>query len=38
MLKKYPEKYRDLVVRVSGYNALFYDLGKPVQNDIIDRT
>ncbi|MHA1651550.1 MAG: glycine radical domain-containing protein, partial [Candidatus Helarchaeota archaeon] len=33
----HPENYRDLIVRVSGYNAYFIDLGKPVQDDIIDR-
>ncbi|MFX1451597.1 MAG: pyruvate formate lyase family protein [Promethearchaeota archaeon] len=33
----HPENHRDLVVRVSGYNAYFIDLGKPVQDDIIDR-
>jgi formate C-acetyltransferase len=32
-----PEKYWDLVVRVSGYCAYFNDLGKKVQDDIIDR-
>lgn len=35
--QKHPEKYRDLVVRVSGYNAYFTDLGKPIQDDIIAR-
>ncbi len=33
----HPEKYRDLVVRVSGYCAYFTDLGKPIQDDIIAR-
>jgi len=33
-----PDAYKDLVVRVSGYNAYFVDLGKPVQDDIIART
>ena len=32
-----PDAYKDLVVRVSGYSAYFVDLGKPVQDDIIDR-
>ncbi|MCP4763824.1 MAG: glycyl radical protein, partial [archaeon] len=36
--QKHPDDYRDLVVRVSGYNAYFTDLGKPVQEDIIKRT
>ncbi|MHA1148259.1 MAG: pyruvate formate lyase family protein [Promethearchaeota archaeon] len=33
-----PDNYWDLVVRVSGYCAYFNDLGKPVQDDIIQRT
>ena len=36
--QKHPEKYRDLVVRISGYSAYFNDLGKPLQDDIINRT
>lgn len=35
--QEHPEKYRDLVVRVSGYCAYFTDLGKPIQDDIISR-
>lgn len=35
--QKHPEKYRDLVIRVSGYCAYFTDLGKPIQDDIIAR-
>ncbi len=34
----HPERYPDLVVRVSGYVAYFTDLGKPVQDTIIART
>jgi formate C-acetyltransferase len=34
----HPEQYRDLAVRVSGYSALFTDLGKPLQDEIISRT
>ncbi|MBU4385952.1 MAG: glycyl radical protein, partial [Actinobacteria bacterium] len=34
----HPEKYPDLVVRVSGYCAYFTDLGTSIQNDIIART
>jgi formate C-acetyltransferase len=34
----HPEKYRNLVVRVSGYAALFTDLGRPLQDEIIGRT
>jgi formate C-acetyltransferase len=33
-----PEKYRDLVVRVSGYSALFTGLSETAQNEIISRT
>jgi formate C-acetyltransferase len=36
--QKHPEEYRDLVVRVAGYSALFTDLDKLVQNEIIART
>ncbi len=34
----HPEKYRDLVVRVAGYSALFVTLDKATQDDIICRT
>jgi pyruvate-formate lyase len=33
----YPEKYRDLVVRVSGYSALFTGLSEIAQDEIINR-
>ncbi len=33
-----PEQYRDLVVRVAGYSALFVTLDKATQDDIIKRT
>jgi len=33
-----PEKYKDLVVRVAGYSALFVTLDKATQDDIIQRT
>jgi len=36
--KKYPEKYRDLVVRVAGYSAFFTTLSPDTQDDIIART
>jgi pyruvate-formate lyase len=36
--QKHPEKYRNINVRVSGYNAQFVDLPEPVQNEIINRT
>ena len=35
--QKFPEKYRDLVVRVAGYSAYFVDLNKGVQDDIVRR-
>lgn len=35
--QKHPENFQDLIVKVGGYNATFIDLGKPIQNDIIDR-
>jgi len=34
----HPERYRDLVVRVSGYSAFFTDLGRAIQDEIISRT
>ncbi len=36
--QEHPEKYRDLVVRVAGYSAYWVDLGKSLQDDIIQRT
>jgi pyruvate formate-lyase/glycerol dehydratase family glycyl radical enzyme len=33
-----PEAYSDLVVRVAGYSAYFNALGKPMQDEIIERT
>lgn len=33
-----PEEYKGLLVRVAGYTAYFVELGKDVQDDIIDRT
>ena len=36
--QKEPEKYRDLVVKVAGYNAFFVQLSKPLQDGIIART
>ena len=34
----HPEKYQDLVVRVAGYSALYTNLSREVQNQIIQRT
>ncbi|MBS7008812.1 glycyl radical protein [Anaerostipes sp.] len=36
--KKHPENYKDLVVRVAGYSALFNDLEEKTKDDIIART
>lgn len=36
--QKDPKKYRDLIVRVTGYSAYFTELGKGVQDQIISRT
>ena len=33
-----PEDYKDLIVRVAGYSALFVTLDKATQDDIIQRT
>ncbi|MHA1104647.1 MAG: pyruvate formate lyase family protein [Promethearchaeota archaeon] len=33
----HPDNYKDLIVKVGGYNATFVDLGALIQNDIIDR-
>ncbi len=33
-----PEQYRDLIVRVAGFSAFFVELGKSIQNEIINRT
>jgi formate C-acetyltransferase len=33
-----PDGYKDLVVRVAGYSALFNDLEPKTQDDIIERT
>jgi formate C-acetyltransferase len=36
--QKEPEKYRDLMVKVVGYNAFFTQLSKPLQDSVIART
>ncbi|WP_202709568.1 formate C-acetyltransferase [Sporosalibacterium faouarense] len=36
--QKYPDKYKSLVVRVAGYSAIFVELNKSIQDDIINRT
>jgi pyruvate-formate lyase len=35
--QRHPERYRDLIVKVSGYSACFTDLGRSIQDDIIAR-
>ena len=35
---EHPDEYKDLMVRVSGYSALFTTLSKSLQDDIIRRT
>lgn len=34
----HPENYRNLVVRVAGYSAMFTELARGIQDDIINRT
>ena len=36
--QKTPDEYRGLLVRVAGYTAYFTELGKDVQDEIINRT
>lgn len=36
--QKKPENYKDMLVRVAGYSAYFVELGKALQNDLIQRT
>ena len=33
-----PENYKNLVVRVSGFSAIYVNLSKEVQKDILNRT
>ena len=35
--QRHPERFRDLIVKVSGYSACFTDLGRSIQDDIIAR-
>ena len=35
--QKYPEKYRNLVVRVAGYSAYYVQLTKTIQDELIQR-
>jgi formate C-acetyltransferase len=36
--KAHPERYRDLVVRISGYSAYFNDLTEAMKDELIART
>ena len=36
--QEHPENYKNLVVRVAGYSALFTTLSRSLQDDIIRRT
>lgn len=36
--QKHPENYPDLIVRVAGYSAIFVNLGKDVQDELLSRT
>jgi formate C-acetyltransferase len=36
--QKFPERYRDLIVRVAGYSDYFNDLGADLQEEVIRRT
>jgi len=35
--QKHPDEYRNLLVRITGYNAYFVGLGKEIQDEIIAR-
>ncbi|MBU2514136.1 hypothetical protein KJ966_22605 [bacterium] len=35
--QKYPQDYRHLLVRITGYNAYFTTVGKELQNEVINR-
>ena len=36
--QKHPEKYPNLIVRVSGFSAIFVNLDKDVQDELLSRT
>jgi len=36
--QKYPDSYRDLIVKVGGYSTYFVDLGREIQEEVIGRT
>ena len=35
--QRHPDEYRDLVVRVAGYSAIFVELSRKAQNSVIER-
>ena len=35
--QKHPENYKELLVRVTGYNAYFTTIGRELQDEIISR-
>jgi pyruvate-formate lyase len=35
--QKHPQNYKNLLVRVTGYNAYFTAIGRELQNEIIAR-
>jgi formate C-acetyltransferase/4-hydroxyphenylacetate decarboxylase large subunit len=36
--QKHPDQYRSLIVRVAGFSAYFVELGKVIQDEVIQRT
>jgi len=36
--QKDPDRYRDLIVKVGGYSTYFVDLGREIQEEVIQRT
>lgn len=35
--QKHPEKYPDLIVRVAGYSAVFVNLTRDIQDELLSR-
>ena len=35
--QKYPDDHRDLLVRITGYSAIFVDMSEGAQNEFIRR-
>ena len=38
IIREYEEKYPDLIVRVAGYSAVFVNLDRSVQEELLSRT